>query len=357
MMKGVKMAISGVGATPEPQKPKSEIQTNDEEVVNNSSIWAEFNDSDNKVDISDVKYNQNKKSSAIKNFLEKHNGESWTSALKSEAKQLINRFNLECEGDDFGNNANDFRASFDNFKNSVKNEFENFKAGNKKDATPKTGATIAALNDDGTTFEINLQSNSITKYAEDGTILEKRAITTDEQALSANDLISKLQSEKTEAVKTTSTVANQPKISADNDVAKREIRGEGIVGTYQFEDKDDGGYNIKTNFLINSYKDQASIAYKKGLENKFGLLNVRPDKDGNLRFRGITAKTYNILQASIRIKAQEISGFTAIYNDLNTKQKNGEELSTGEQKFMQDFNNTLNKSGLKINDYGELEDL
>lgn len=351
------MAISGVGATPEPQKPKGEVQANNEEVANNSSIWAEFNDSDNKVDISDVKYNQNKKSSAIKNFLETHNGESWTSALKNEAKQLINRFNLECEGDESGNDTNDFKASFDNFRNSVKNGFENLKLETKKEQQKKTGATIAALNDDGTTFEIDLKNNKITKYAEDGSVLEKRAMTTGEKALSANDLISELQSAKAETVAATPAISNQPKIDEDDkNIAKREIRGEGIVGTYQFEDKDDGGYSIKTDFVINSYKNQASIAYKKGLENNLGFLNVKPDKDGYLRFRGITASTYNILQASVRLKGQEISGYTAIYNDLNTKRKNGEELSTGEQKFMQDFNNMLNKSGLKINDYGELED-
>lgn len=350
------MAISGIGATPEPKEPKREILANSEDIANNSSIWAEFNDSDNKVDISDVKYNQNKKSFAIKNFLVKHNGETWTNALKNEAKQLIERFNLECEGDELGDNANDFRTSFDNFKNSIKNKFDNFKSGNKKETAPKTGTTIAVLNDDGTTIEIDKQNNSITNYAEDGSIIGKRVMTAEEQAFSVNDLIGNLQSAKTETVKTTSVVLNQPQVAEDNNnVAKRKIQGEGIVGIYQFEEKDDGGYSIRTDFVINSYKNQASIAYKKGLENDFGFSNIKPDKDGYFRFRGLVAGSYNALKMVVKQKAQQISGYTAIYNDLHTKQTNGEKLTTGEQKFMQDFNNMLNTSGLKINDNGELE--
>lgn len=59
-----------------------------------NTIWAEFNDSDNKVDANDVKYQNGVHSEIITSFLMKHIGEAWD-GLKSQVNQLIQTFNLE----------------------------------------------------------------------------------------------------------------------------------------------------------------------------------------------------------------------------------------------------------------------
>ncbi len=137
---------------------------------------------------------------------------------------------------------------------------------------------------------------------------------------------------------------------------KRAIKGKGIIGLYSFDEDANSSYRLKTKFNI-TYENQAFSAFKNGITNEFGLIDIKPNSEGWYEFRGIKAKSINILQSMVRSEGQEFAGYTAIYNDLTMKQSQGITLTKGEQAFMEDYNNLLIKYNLQINDNGELEDL
>ena len=198
------MHINETGSTSESsQIPNTKNQQVQEQAQNNS-IFAKFNDNNNIVDLSDVTYTNDagntSKPLAITNFLNQNAGKSWSTKLKQEVGQLINRFNLEQEGDNLIDDLDNMQESFDNFKDSVNSEFENFKKSvgiefneTSKKLAPSTGDTVAVRNNDNTTSQINFKDKTITLYSSDGTVIEKRAMTEKEQTLSAAELIENLQ--------------------------------------------------------------------------------------------------------------------------------------------------------------------
>lgn len=327
------MSILEVGATPEPNKPPKENTNFEEKSEDNNSIWAKFNDNDNIVDLSDVSYvahnNKLKSSSSIKAFLERHQGEAWTEILRNEIKQLIACFNLECE------------------KTESKDENNPLYVFTTKTETRKTGEVVGIMNDDGTSYGINIKDGVITKYSESGTILEQRKISAEESSLSTQELINKLRSESNK------TQVPDQKVATEN----RKITGQGISGSYQLSDDGKGGYKLTMNLNIVGYKNQAVKAFKNGLIDDIGMLKIKPDENDQYNFRGVKSRNPNVLRIAVNNKAQQIACQTAIYKDLQERKTNGETLNTGELKFMQDYNTLLKQSNLKLNEQGDLEDL
>ena len=61
--------MTRIGATPEPQQPQDKpIQKQQQQETQKPSVFAEFNDTDGKIDSQDVKYNTDKTSSNITKF-------------------------------------------------------------------------------------------------------------------------------------------------------------------------------------------------------------------------------------------------------------------------------------------------
>ena len=357
------MHINETGSTSESsQIPNTKNQQVQEQAQNNS-IFAKFNDNNNIVDLSDVTYTNDagntSKPLAITNFLNQNAGKSWSTKLKQEVGQLINRFNLEQEGDNLIDDLDNMQESFDNFKDSVNSEFENFKKSvgiefneTSKKLAPSTGDTVAVRNNDNTTSQINFKDKTITLYSSDGTVIEKRTMTEKEQTLSAAELIENLQQDNRSIDE-----PNNPQIKPKKDVPVNQVNNNGVTGTYSLVTNKNGGYRLRTNFTVNSFENQAAQAFSKGLYNEFGLIDLKYDSNGQYTFRGLKSGSFNVLQSMVRQKGQQIAGYTEIYKDLQTKQDNGETLTAGEQKFMKDYNKMLNKFGLQINANGELEDL
>lgn len=214
------------------------------------------------------------------------------------------------------------------------------------DEAPTTGDFVSVRREDGISFQINIKNQTITKYDSNGKVVNERAMTSEEKAIPTQELIDRLYSSK-----------DTPEIQNDNskpDVENRQIKEKGISGTYQFTDTEKG-YSIKTNVSVSLANSPVGKAFLNGLTNQFGLVNIKPDEQGYYNFRGIKAKTYNILCTKVRTAAQQFAIHTAIYNDLQTKVKNGETLSSGEEKFIRDYNALLAKSGFTINDIKGLE--
>ncbi len=116
------------------------------QVPDKKSIWAEFKDTNNKVDASDIQYKEGTKASAeITKFLAQHAGEDWSNMLKMEINGLVQRYNMECEAnemfggssfgakDPFGSEQSFFEAQenafkqYENFGNNAFKNFDNFK--------------------------------------------------------------------------------------------------------------------------------------------------------------------------------------------------------------------------------------
>ena len=160
-------------------------------------------------------------------------------------------------------------------------------------------------------------------------------------------LINQLQSQ------TSATPATLEKAATNS----RKITGQGVSGSYQLSDDDKGGSELTMNLNVVGYKNQAVNAFKNGLVDDFGIFKIKPDKNKQYNFRGVKAGTANVLQAVVNNKAQQVAMQTAIYKDLQERKASGETLSSGELKFIQDYNKLLNQSGLKINEQGDLENI
>ena len=211
-----------------------------------------------------------------------------------------------------------------------------------------TGGVVAVRNEDGTSYKINEKDSTITKFSADGQAIEQRAMTPEEQSLSTQDLITQLQASAASAVDN-SGEEPQPINTPERTIAP----GKGVMGSYVITDTGDGGYEYNGSNLVVTGNSQALKAFKSGFE----LLNLKHDKNGIYKFRGVVAKNISALQLSVEQTAKDIAQRTAVYKDLQAKQENGEILTPGEQKFMQDYNRLLQNSGLKINKNGELEDI
>ena len=300
------------------QSSAREVSTNNIDThSDNNTIWAKFSDKDNIIDSTDVYYTQDGTiSEEINKFLEANKGKNWTTALKNEFNQIIQRFNLECEGDDL---FNDVDSLLDD-KNNVSSQEKKIKT--------STGKTFAIYNNDNTTLQIDLNEHTITKYDSNGKILSRREMTAEERTLPTNNLIELLQNNSG-----SSEISNE---TTNQNYENNIIKGKGINGTYNFIETGNG-YQLKTNVSVSLANNQAAKAFLRGLTNNFGISSITPDKDGYYNYRGIKAGTYNTLYAVARVKAQDIATQTAIYNDIQNKSKNGKELSASEQKFIQDF--------------------
>lgn len=217
---------------------------------------------------------------------------------------------------------------------------------------PSTGDTVAISNDDGTSYEINTKDQTITKYGSDGSVIEQRPMSSAEQNLSTQDLIDQLQtptvSEEVESVEE-KPVTDQP---SDSPVP-RKIKGDGMIGSYTIQETEGEGYKLEQNFTVSTFQNKAAIAFNKGLD----FTTIKRDEEGFYNFRGIKSESYNILQRLVQIKSEQIAINTAIYQDLQSKQAGGEELSTAEQKFMSDYETMIKDSGLQMNESGALEDI
>lgn len=384
--------MTRIGATPEPQQPQDKpIQQQQQQETQKPSVFAEFNDTDGKIDSQDVKYNTDKTSSNITKFLSAFNGKDWTASLKFQIEKLIQQFNFESAKETMQNSFNNFvqeaQQDFENFKNETQKDFN----GNNTNVVAQgrvlknekpVGHLVPISNDDGTTYIINFADKTINKYSATKELLGGRPMTDAEKSMEAQDLIKQIHNNP-DAVKTVGTTKTEettvpakttPTKEIENSapVAPKEPTGppenakfvnrDGINGWYALTETENGGYSISSSCNINNYRNPAARALQKGLEGSYhprtgyNDYSVESDSKG-FYFRGMSGITHSILSRTVDSKASQLAMHTAIYQDLQAKQKNGETLCDFEQNFINNYLNSLTEYGLQLNENGELEDI
>lgn len=367
--------MTKIGATPEPQQPQERHVQQQQQEKQIPSVFAEYNDKDGKVDTQDVSYTTNQTSENITKFLQINKGKEWTNSLKFQIDNLIKTFNFECA-------QQAMQDSFNNFVNGAKKKFEQFSQpaiqGKMHKVEKEVGHLVPILNDDGSSYQIDFKNKTIAKYSPEGELIGKRAMTDEEKAMKSQDLINHVktssdlikpkESEKTEEV--TAPVESKPAEevkdaapvnSPEKSVAPKDtktINRDGVNISYSFTEKEDGSYSYEYNGDVQAFRNPTVQAFRKGssIGPDVTKSTVEESSEG-YTFRGIFAKTYNILNRKIDNIAKTLAVETAIYQDLQTRQTNGETLSKSEQKFMDDYLKSLTEFGLQMNENGELEDI
>lgn len=206
-----------------------------------------------------------------------------------------------------------------------------------------TGNYIAFANEDGTSYMFDLGEHTITKYSTDDTVLETRKMSKEEQALSPEKLYEKLQSSQTK------NIGNQ-EIAQEttNSSNTRRTKGDGIDVSYRVTENN---VEIVKVHNLNQYENPAAKAFCNGLDS------VERESDNKYHFRGMASQSNNVLRQKAINKAGIFAAHTAIYQDLQNKVKNGGELTTAEQGFMEKYNRDLTTYGLQMNAAGELEEI
>src|SRR5574344_84610 len=93
-------------------------------------------------------------------------------------------------------------------------------------SAPAAGDVVAVQNENGTTYQINSKEHTITKLDADGNVIEKRAMTEEEQNLSTNELIQNLQKPTVPAQAT--EVKPEPPAEAPGDDGQKKLSQEQI---------------------------------------------------------------------------------------------------------------------------------
>lgn len=377
--------MTKIGATPEPQQPQERHVQQQQQEKQNPSVFAEYNDKDGKVDTQDVSYTTNQTSENITKFLQINKGKEWTNSLKFQIDNLIKTFNFECAQQAMQNSFNNFaqnaRDEFEDFVNGAKKKFEQFSQpaiqGKMHKVEKEVGHLVPILNDDGSSYQIDFKNKTIAKYSPEGELIGKRAMTDEEKAMKAQDLINSVQNNpdvvktekpekaevppapvETEQVDEAKDAA--PVNSPENSVAPKDTRTinrDGVNISYSFTEKEDGSYSYEYNGGVQAFRNSTVRAFRKGLSAGPDVKCTVEESSEGYTFRGIFAKTYNILDRKIDNIAKTLAVKTAIYQDLQTRQTNGETLSKFEQKFMDDYLKSLTEFGLQMNENGELEDI
>lgn len=151
------MGIHGLSSSsPMPEDDKfSERQPEQEVVHSNNSIFASFNDTDGKVDVNDVVYDNNAKEGAgIKRFLLLHTAEDWTDALKQKLDFYLKQFNNKMAMKISTQSADD------NFDSFTQDAISNFQSADDKN---KAEAKAFKQNAEGKNLEFGKNSKSLTK--------------------------------------------------------------------------------------------------------------------------------------------------------------------------------------------------
>ena len=129
------MGIQGLSSS-SPMPENSGFHSNSAEYnneSNNISIFAEFNDSDGKVDVKDVTYKKNaKEDSGILKFLFSHSGEKWTDSLLQKINSYIEQFNTKMSKK--SDSPKSAREEFDAFTKDAFSEYDAADARNKAEA-------------------------------------------------------------------------------------------------------------------------------------------------------------------------------------------------------------------------------
>ena len=150
---------------------------------------------------------------------------------------------------------------------------------------------------------------------------------------------------------------DEPEVPEEKQPTARQVKGVGISGSYTITDTGNGGYKLMQQFSVIPYKNQAIQVYTEELNGPYGFKYMNENEDGYYSYRGIKARSSQALRLSVRNHANKIAIHTAVYQDLQTRQSNGEILTASEKRFMDDYNSLLQKSGLKMNANGELENI
>ena len=132
----------------------------------------------------------------------------------------------------------------------------------------------------------------------------------------------------------------------------REVVSNGISGSYTILEKD-GKLQIIQDFSVQQFQNQAATTFRKG----FNSIDIKPDKNGVYHFRGLSDDSYESLSQKVSLRCNILAINTAIYQDLQAKQANGETLTSAEQQFISQYKTLLQNSNLQINAKGELEDI
>lgn len=151
------MGIQGLNfSSPVPDDEGSKkVHVADEEEQSNKSIFAEFNDSDGKVDINDVVYSNNAKEDAgITRFLLLHTAEDWTDALRQKLDFFLEQFNNKMA------NKSSSQSADDNFDSFTQNAISDFKSADDRN---KAETEAFKQNAEGKILEFGNNSKNLTK--------------------------------------------------------------------------------------------------------------------------------------------------------------------------------------------------
>ena len=113
----------------------------------------------------------------------------------------------------------------------------------------------------------------------------------------------------------------------------------------------------KNSCSINNYRNPAARALQNGIDGSNNKNYTVETDSKRFYFRGMSGITHSILSRTVDNKASQLAMHTAIYQDLQAKQKNGETLCDFEQNFINNYLNSLTEYGLQLNENGELEDI
>lgn len=136
---------------------------------------------------------------------------------------------------------------------------------------------------------------------------------------------------------------------------KRNVKGNGVSGNYTItQGKNGQGFSLQEDITV-------SLINNKQIYNLFFPKNmssmIQKDAEGNYSFRGIKSKSRNELEQSKISTAQNVAIQQAIYNDLMSKQSSGTYLTDAEQNFIKNYQNDLDRLGIRQDENGNLVDI
>ena len=138
----------------------------------------------------------------------------------------------------------------------------------------------------------------------------------------------------------------------------REIKALGVSIKYDIQPGKDGkGFNFKSEGSV-SFRNSEVYKFFSGASSVTSddKHKIQRDNDGNYTYRGMKAKSQNMLQQKINSVSSRISVNHAVYKDLAARKNAGEELTQAEQDFMKSHLKSIDRYMLGVDENGNLID-